>query len=60
MPPPELKASPVVAGWEQHEYLRHAGLRGELVQVPKPDKIARKDVLHNSDVLAPLIEHLGA
>lgn len=52
--------SPVVSAWERHEYLQNAGTRGELVQCPKPDKICRRDVLNNADVLGPLIEHIGA
>eukprot|EP00435_Cladocopium_sp_Y103_P007074 s3978_g2.t1 len=51
--------SPVVSAWERHEYLQIAGVRGELVQCPKPDKICRRDVLNNTDVLGPLIECVG-
>ena len=45
--------------WEKLDYIRNAGLRGELVQVPSPDKITRRDVLNNSDILAPLISSMG-
>lgn len=59
MPPGSQVISPVVLEWEKHDYIKNAGLRGELAQVPTPDKITRRDVLANTDILAPLIATLG-
>ena len=52
--------SPVVMEWEKYDYIRNAGVRGELVMVPSPDKITRRDVLNNADILAPVISEIGA
>lgn len=57
---PEHVVSPVVMEWEKRDYIRNAGVRGELVMVPSPDKITRRDVLNNADILAPVISELGA
>ena len=53
--------SPIVLDWEKVQWVKERGGQGALVlfRSQAHDDLVRKDVLSNSEIIAPILKHLG-
>lgn len=60
---PPKGVHPVVLDWEQVAWVKERGGNGDLVifrcAQNEADELSRKDLLHNKEVLAPVLKHMG-